>query len=105
MQQRRSRRWRERHAENDLSHAETRRRGGFAPVEGAAVPHGCSHWPPSRLRRHSPRKRGEVMTRMSRDGVITLALVMLALACAALSFFVGPSNLGVGHLIDGLLHG
>jgi len=45
------------------------------------------------------------MTRMSRDGGIMLLLVLLAFGFAALSFFIGPSNLSAGHLIDGLIHG
>ncbi len=45
------------------------------------------------------------MIRMSRDGGIMLILVLLAFGFAALSFFIGPSNLDMGHLIDGLLHG
>jgi len=45
------------------------------------------------------------MTRMSRDGGIVLLLVLLAFGFAALSFFIGPSNLHAGHLIDGLIHG
>jgi len=31
--------------------------------------------------------------------------VLLAFGFAALSFFIGPSNLSAGHLIDGLIHG
>jgi len=42
---------------------------------------------------------------MSRDGGIMLLLVLLAFGFAALSFFIGPSNLSAGHLIDGLIHG
>lgn len=42
---------------------------------------------------------------MTRNGGITLVLVLLAFGFAALSFLVGPSSVGAGHLIDGLLHG
>jgi len=45
------------------------------------------------------------MMQASRVRGITLFLTLLAFGFAALSFLVGPSNLDMGHLIDGLLHG
>ena len=36
---------------------------------------------------------------------ITLVLVLLTLACAALSFFVGPSHLPAGAILQGLFDG
>ncbi len=45
------------------------------------------------------------MTASARDRWITFALALLALFCAAVSFFVGPSNIDANHLLSGLFSG
>jgi iron complex transport system permease protein len=40
--------------------------------------------------------------RMPRSAWVTIALGVIALACAAVSFFLGPANLSAGELIAGL---
>jgi len=46
-----------------------------------------------------------IVPRGSRGVQATLALALLAAACGAMSFLLGPSHLGAAALIDGLIHG